>query len=58
MPRTVAAYNDYSRRLLIGSIDVENIRRDLAAVLALKIDLLACMAPAVQRPLVEEHHRH
>lgn len=41
MPRTVAAYNDYSRRLLIqSSIDVENmIRRDLAAVLALKIDL-------------------
>jgi len=41
MPRTVAAYNDYSRRLLIqSSVDVENmIRRDLAAVLALKIDL-------------------
>jgi HK97 family phage major capsid protein/HK97 family phage prohead protease len=40
MPRTVAAYNDYSRRLLIqSSIDVENmVRRDLAAVLALKID--------------------
>ena len=40
MPRTVAAYNDYSRRLLIqSSIDVENmVRRDLARVLALKID--------------------
>ena len=40
MPRTVAAFTDYSRRLLIqSSIDVENmIRRDLAAVLALKID--------------------
>ena len=41
MPRTVAAYTDYSRRLLIqSSVDVENmVRRDLARVLALKIDL-------------------
>lgn len=41
MPRTVAAYTDYSRRLLIqSSVDVENmVRRDLAQVLALKIDL-------------------
>jgi len=41
MPRTVAAYTDYSRRLLIqSSIDVENmVRSDLARVLALKIDL-------------------
>ena len=39
-PRTVAAYTDYSRRLLIqSSIDVENmVRSDLAKVLALKID--------------------
>ena len=41
MPRTVAAYTDYSRRLMLqSSIDVENmVRRDLATVLALKIDL-------------------
>jgi HK97 family phage major capsid protein/HK97 family phage prohead protease len=41
MPRTVAAYTDYSRRLVLqASIDVENmVRRDLAQVLALKIDL-------------------
>ena len=41
MPRTVAAYTDYSRRLLIqSSVDVENmVRSDLAKVLALKIDL-------------------
>ena len=41
MPRTVAAYTDYSRRLLIqSSVDVENmVRSDLARVLALKIDL-------------------
>ena len=40
-PRTVAAYTDFSRRLnLQSSIDVENlVRRDLARVLALKIDL-------------------
>lgn len=39
-PRTVAAYTDYSRRLTLqASIDVENlVRRDLARVLALKID--------------------
>jgi HK97 family phage major capsid protein/HK97 family phage prohead protease len=41
MPRTVAAFTDYSRRLLIqSSVDVENmVRSDLARVLALKIDL-------------------
>jgi HK97 family phage major capsid protein len=40
-PKTVAAYTDYSRRLMIqSSIDVENmVRTDLARVLALKIDL-------------------
>ena len=40
-PRTVAAYVDYSRRLMLqSSIDVENmVRADLATVLALKIDL-------------------
>jgi HK97 family phage major capsid protein/HK97 family phage prohead protease len=40
-PKTVAAYTDYSRRLMIqSSIDVENmVRGDLARVLALKIDL-------------------
>lgn len=40
-PKTVAAYTDYSRRLMIqSSIDVENmVRSDLARVLALKIDL-------------------
>jgi HK97 family phage major capsid protein/HK97 family phage prohead protease len=39
-PRTVAAYTDYSRRLTLqSSIDVENmVRKDLARVLALKID--------------------
>jgi HK97 family phage major capsid protein/HK97 family phage prohead protease len=40
-PKTVAAYTDYSRRLMLqSSIDVENmVRRDLAAVLGLRIDL-------------------
>jgi HK97 family phage major capsid protein/HK97 family phage prohead protease len=40
VPRTVAAYTDYSRRLMIqSSIDVENmVRNDLARVIALKID--------------------
>ena len=40
-PKTVAAYTDYSRRLMLqSSIDVENmVRNDLARVLALKIDL-------------------
>jgi HK97 family phage major capsid protein/HK97 family phage prohead protease len=40
-PKTVAAFTDYSRRLMLqSSIDVENmIRNDLATVLALKIDL-------------------
>jgi HK97 family phage major capsid protein len=39
-PRTVAAFTDYSRRLMIqSSIDVENmVRSDLARVIALKID--------------------
>jgi HK97 family phage major capsid protein/HK97 family phage prohead protease len=39
-PKTVAAYTDYSRRLMLqSSIDVENmVRNDLARVLALKID--------------------
>lgn len=40
-PKTVAAFTDYSRRLMLqSSIDVENmVRNDLARVLALKIDL-------------------
>ena len=40
-PKTVAAFTDYSRRLMLqSSIDVENmVRNDLATVLALKIDL-------------------
>jgi len=40
-PKTVAAFTDYSRRLMLqSSLDVENmIRTDLATVLALKIDL-------------------
>jgi HK97 family phage major capsid protein/HK97 family phage prohead protease len=40
-PKTVAAFTDYSRRLMLqSSIDVENmVRTDLATVLALKIDL-------------------
>jgi HK97 family phage major capsid protein len=40
VPRTVAAYTDFSRRLMIqSSIDVENmVRSDLARVIALKID--------------------
>jgi len=40
VPRTVAAYTDFSRRLMIqSSIDVENmVRNDLASVIALKID--------------------
>jgi HK97 family phage major capsid protein/HK97 family phage prohead protease len=40
-PKTVAAFTDYSRRLMLqSSIDVENmVRSDLARVLALKIDL-------------------
>jgi HK97 family phage major capsid protein/HK97 family phage prohead protease len=39
-PKTVGAYTDYSRKLLLqSSIDVENmVRNDLAAVLALEID--------------------
>jgi len=40
VPRTVAAYTDFSRRLMVqSSIDVENmVRNDLAQVIALKID--------------------
>ena len=40
VPRTCAAYTDFSRRLMIqSSIDVENmVRNDLARVIALKID--------------------
>jgi len=40
VPRTVAAFTDFSRRLMVqSSIDVENmVRNDLAQVLALKID--------------------
>lgn len=40
-PKTVAAFTDYSRRLMLqSSIDVENmVRNDLASVLALRIDL-------------------
>lgn len=39
-PKTVGAYTDYSRKLLLqSSIDVENmVRNDLATVLALEID--------------------
>ena len=42
-PETVGAFTDYSRRLLIqSSIDVEQfVRGDLAAILALAIDLAA-----------------
>jgi HK97 family phage major capsid protein/HK97 family phage prohead protease len=40
VPRTCAAFTDYSRKLMIqSSIDVENmVRNDLARVIALKID--------------------
>jgi HK97 family phage major capsid protein/HK97 family phage prohead protease len=40
VPRTVAAFTDFSRRLMVqSSIDVENmVRNDLAQVIALKID--------------------
>jgi len=40
VPRTCAAFTDYSRKLMIqSSIDVENmVRSDLARVIALKID--------------------
>lgn len=42
-PRTVGAFTDYGRKLLLqSSIDVENfVRNDLALVLALAIDLAA-----------------
>lgn len=42
-PKTVGAFTDFSRRLLLqSSIDVENmVRRDLAAVIALAIDTAA-----------------
>lgn len=42
-PKTVGAYTDYSRKLLLqSSIDVENfVRNDLAAVIALELDRVA-----------------
>lgn len=42
-PKTVGAYTDFSRRLILqSSIDVENmVRRDLASVIALAIDSAA-----------------
>lgn len=42
-PRTVGAFTDFSRRLILqSSIDVENmVRRDLAAVIALALDSAA-----------------
>ena len=42
-PKTVGAYTDYSRKLLIqSSIDIENmVRTDLAKILALEIDRAA-----------------
>ena len=42
-PKTVGAYTDFSRRLILqASLDVENmVRRDLAAVIALAIDSAA-----------------
>lgn len=42
-PKTVGAFTDFSRRLILqSSIDVENmVRRDLAAVIALAIDAAA-----------------
>lgn len=42
-PKTLGAYTDFSRRLILqSSIDVENmVRRDLAAVIALAIDTAA-----------------
>lgn len=42
-PKTVGAYTDFSRRLILqSSLDVENmVRRDLAAVIALAIDSAA-----------------
>lgn len=42
-PKTVGAYTDFSRRLILqSSLDVENmVRRDLAAVIALAIDTAA-----------------
>lgn len=42
-PKTVGAFTDFSRRLILqSSIDVENmVRRDLAAVIALAIDTAA-----------------
>jgi HK97 family phage major capsid protein len=42
-PKTVGAFTDYSRKLLLqSSIDVENfVRNDLAAVIALELDRVA-----------------
>jgi HK97 family phage major capsid protein/HK97 family phage prohead protease len=47
-PRTVGAFTDFSRRLILqSSIDVENmVRRDLAAVIALAIDTAALYGTA------------
>lgn len=47
-PKTVGAYTDFSRRLILqSSIDVENmVRRDLAAVIALAIDTAALYGTA------------
>lgn len=47
-PKTVGAYTDFSRRLILqSSIDVENmVRRDLAAVIALAIDSAALYGTA------------
>ena len=49
VPRTVGAYTDISRKLIIqSSIDVENmVRQDLAAVLALEIDRAALYGSGV-----------
>jgi HK97 family phage major capsid protein/HK97 family phage prohead protease len=47
-PKTVGAYTDFSRRLILqSSIDVENmVRRDLASVIALAIDTAALYGTA------------
>lgn len=47
-PRTVGAFTDFSRRLILqSSIDIENmVRRDLAAVIALAIDAAALYGTA------------
>lgn len=47
-PKTVGAFTDFSRRLILqSSLDVENmVRRDLAAVIALAIDTAALYGTA------------